>query len=510
MDTKAKIITFSSGKGGVGKTCTAVNLSILLAQQGFRVCLVDADSNLAKVNIMLKLAPEFTLELEQVLSGKKSLNDIILHKAGINIIPGSSDLMAPAQNKYMLATKLELKSNYDYLIINNSAGITENVISYVKVSDSANIVITPEPSSLTDAFALVRALQKRGNTKKLNIIVNNVASESYAKKIYQRFSASVVKRIGCELKYLGWIVSDDLIPKSISEQNPIVLQHPASHAALNLKDLSRELVSQLKQQSSARVITSNNADSHIYQADFSTPAKTTPLEMAEPVQPVQALSLSNAQLKTETPEPVKPVETLSLSNAQLKTELLQRFNAETAQLQMPEPVKPVQTLSLSDAQLKAELLQRINNEAYESSELKDILESINNAYLTRFGDYAVNLSGIIADAVNMDRISKNTMKHMILMLQGLYQDQYGSAQDIIAEATESETKQNILSQESIDQRVQLMQQLLDSDSNTEDTPDDQDKGPKLVASTDKSDVDLTKQELADSIRYASLTGNIKK
>ena len=226
LDTKAKIITFSSGKGGVGKTCTAVNLSILLAQQGFKVCLFDADANLANVNIMLKLAPESTLE--QVISGKKSLNDIILHKAGINVIPGASGLsdfisLAPAQQKRLQATMLELKSNYDYLLIDNSAGITENVLSYIKFSDSGIIVITAEPTSLTDAFALVRVLQKRGNTKKLNVIVNNVSSKSYALKIYQRFAAAVKKHIGCDLNYLGGIVSDELIPQSICDQNPIVL-----------------------------------------------------------------------------------------------------------------------------------------------------------------------------------------------------------------------------------------------------------------------------------------------
>ena len=467
LDTKAKIITFSSGKGGVGKTCTAVNLSILLAQQGFKVCLFDADANLANVNIMLKLAPESTLE--QVISGKKSLNDIILHKAGINVIPGASGLsdfisLAPAQQKRLQATMLELKSNYDYLLIDNSAGITENVLSYIKFSDSGIIVITAEPTSLTDAFALVRVLQKRGNTKKLNVIVNNVSSKSYALKIYQRFAAAVKKHIGCDLNYLGGIVSDELIPQSICDQNPIVLQHPAAPAALNLKDLSRELVSlQKQQQRTDSAKTSNKVETQFQQPDFSKPAETknTRLENREPV------------------------------------------------------VKPAQNPPLSNAELKAELLQRINNEAYESIELKDIVESINNAYLTRFGDYAVNLSGIIADAVNMDRISESTMKHLILTLQGLYQDQYGSTlevanivPEIIPDEPKPEPVQNIPSQESVDRLIHLMQQVLDLKSNTHVATDNHHE-PKLVTSASKSPVELTVQELADSIRYASLVGNIK-
>ena len=174
MDTKAKIITISSGKGGVGKTCTSVNLAILLAHKGYKVCLFDADANLANVNIMLKLVPQFTLH--HVISGQKTLNDVTLHKAGIHIIPGASGLtdfisLTADQQQRLLNTMRDLKSKYDYLIIDNPAGINENVLSYIKFSDYGIIVISPEPTSLTDAFALIRVLQKRGNKKLLNVIV---------------------------------------------------------------------------------------------------------------------------------------------------------------------------------------------------------------------------------------------------------------------------------------------------------------------------------------------------
>ena len=138
LDTKAKIITISSGKGGVGKTCASVNLSILLAQQGYKVCLFDADANLANINIMLKLIPEFTLE--HVLSGEKSLNDITLHKAGLHVIPGASGIssfvsLAVKQQQRLIQSLQEMKNKYDYLIIDNPAGISENVLSYIKLSN---------------------------------------------------------------------------------------------------------------------------------------------------------------------------------------------------------------------------------------------------------------------------------------------------------------------------------------------------------------------------------------
>lgn len=442
LDTKAKIITISSGKGGVGKTCTSVNLAILLAQQGNRVCLFDADANLANVNIMLKLAPEFTLH--NVISGQKSLNDITLRKADIDIIPGASGLtdfisLTTEQQQRLQKTMRELKSKYDYLLIDNPAGINENVLSYINFSDHGIIVITPEPTSLTDAFALVRVLQKRGNKKRLNIIVNNAPNNDYALKIFNRFLAAVKKHIGCQVNYLGFVLTDEKIPSSVSLQNPVVLQFPTAPSVRNYQKISIKLAS-LHNQTLAKA-QKQDLDKKPQQPDFSTTAS-------------------------------------SLNKA---------YRDKQSTLE-----------SISDEKLLAELINRIKNEKKGQKDLKDIVFQINNAYLEQFGDYAIDIPQLLYDALKMDRISKNTFQNLIATLLGLYQDKYEipfeghSTPKAVVIPKESNLKQ---------ETAELLISLLQQESTLAKSETEQ-SGPKVVRPIKlKHEIN---QDLLDSIRYASM------
>ena len=457
MDTTAKIITISSGKGGVGKTCTSVNLALLLAQQGYKVCLFDADANLANVNIMLKLVPEYTLH--HVISGQKSLNDITLHKAGINIIPGASGLtdfvsLTAEQQQRLLNTMLELKKKYDYLLIDNAAGINENVLSYIKYSNYGIIVISPEPTSLTDAFALVRVLQKRGNSKLLNIIVNNAPHEEYANKIFKRFSAAVEKHIGCQLNYLGCVVADEKIATSVCLQNPVVLEFPTTPSVRSYHKLSIKLAS-LQQQKIIEKTTSNEEQNSSQQPDFS-------------------------------------------SNA--------------ASLNQDNKIKESVVEPLSNDKLKTELINKIENDNNQQVELKELLQQINGAYLNRFGEYAVNLPLVLQDMMKMDRISKTTMQNLIMTLHGLYQDQYGVQLEVQTAGFQTtiktpDSKQNNLKQETAELLVKLLQQESFSTTVKENSKTFEQKGPKLVPPIDSITINNTNQDLIDSIRYASLVDN---
>ena len=245
MNTKAKIITISSGNSGAGKTCTAVNLAVLLAQKGHKVCLFDADAKLENVNIMLNLLPDFTLQ--DVLSGDKTLNEITLHTAGLDVIPGITGLtsfisLSKEQQIRLQNSMLQLQAEYDYLIIDNTAGISNSVRYYTKISDYVIIVITPDPASLSAAFSLIRVLQKRGNAKKYQIMVNNVSDEVYAKRIFNRFFTPIEKHIGCKINYLGCVISDEMLPASICLQNPVVLEYPTSASAFSFRQLARQLI----------------------------------------------------------------------------------------------------------------------------------------------------------------------------------------------------------------------------------------------------------------------------
>ena len=454
VDNQAKIITISSGKGGVGKTCTSVNLAILLAQQGYKVCLFDADANLANVNIMLKLVPEYTLH--HVISGQNSLSDITLNKAGIHVIPGASGLtdfisLTAEQQKRLLNTMRELKNKYDYVLIDNPAGINENVLSYVKFSDHGIIVISPEPTSLTDAFALVRVLQKRGNKKTLNIIVNNAPNEAYADKIFKRFVAAVEKHIGCELNYLGCVVSDEKVSTSVCLQNPVVLEFPTTPSARNYNALSIKL-SSLQEQKSTNI--------------------TKPLQQHASQQP--------------------------------------SFSNNAASLNQAYKIKESAVEPLISEKLKTEFINKIEDNKSEQSELKEILKQFNNAYLKRFGDYVVDVPHMLQDMMKMDRVSKSTMQNLIKTLHGLYQDQYGTSLEVKANTDVYDLNKNSLKQDTAELLIKLLQQENFSAKET-NTPEvgqaaDQ-KGPKLVPPVESAPVSDIHQDLIDSIRYASMVDN---
>ena len=449
LDTKAKIITISSGKGGVGKTCTSVNLAILLAQQGYKVCLLDADANLANVNIMLKLTPKFTLH--DIISGKKSLRDITLHKAGIYIIPGASGLtdfisLTTAQQQRMLKTMQDLKSKYDYVIIDNPAGINENVLSYIKFSDHGIIVISPEPTSLTDAFALIRVLQKRGNRKVLNVIVNNAPHDQYALKVFNRFLAAVKKHIGCQLNYLGCVVADDKIPTSVSLQNPVVLQFPTAPSVRNYHKLS--------------------------------------------------VKLTHIQQQTDADKPLKTID---------KTPQQPDFSTNAAYLKQDRIMEPatdgLDKKPLVTEELKIALIDQINDKNTEEATLKVILQQINAAYLKRFGGYVIDIPQVLHDAMKMDRISQSTMKNLIMTLEGLYQDQYGIPLKDKATSIPTESKEKNLKQETAELLIKLLQEDNPAESEVIDNVNEH-TGPKLVP-TLKSRGN-TNQDLIDSIRYAAM------
>jgi flagellar biosynthesis protein FlhG len=241
----ARVLTVTSGKGGVGKTNICANLAIQLARQGFRTCLFDADLGLANVNILLKLYPEYNLE--DVLFGNKCIDDIVINNHhGIDIIPGSSGVAKLAdldqkQIKQLIASFSKLQQ-YDYILFDTSAGISRNVISFCMAASQIILVITPEPTSLTDAYALLKVLSLNGHTEEVLVVVNQTKNVRIAKLAYNKLKDTVQKFLPINITPLGTVLKDAQVTEAVKEQEPFLLKAPQSLASRCIQSLTKQLL----------------------------------------------------------------------------------------------------------------------------------------------------------------------------------------------------------------------------------------------------------------------------
>jgi MinD-like ATPase involved in chromosome partitioning or flagellar assembly len=239
---RGRVITISSGKGGVGKTNISVNLAISLAKKGRSVCVFDADTSLANVNILLNLSPEFTLE--QVLDGSKKIDEILLEgPGGITIVPAASGIaefasLNIAQQKTLLQALTTLEQRFDYLIIDTAAGISTNVTTFLQATEHCVLVVTPEPTSLTDAFALMKVMRQRQCESKIHILTNMVDNYPNSVDIYKRLSGAAARYLNTDLDYLGYVPRDEYLRLSVQKQIPVTVGYPGSQASYRFQALA--------------------------------------------------------------------------------------------------------------------------------------------------------------------------------------------------------------------------------------------------------------------------------
>jgi flagellar biosynthesis protein FlhG len=240
-----RIITITSGKGGVGKTNISVNAALHLAERGYRTCLFDADLGLANVNILLQLNPE--RNLEDVLLHNCGLRDIIIRDFhGIDIIPGSSGVermanLESAQIDSLIRSFAELEE-YDIFLLDTSAGISKNVLAFCLASSEVVLVICPEPTSLTDAYSLLKILTQNTFNGTVKVVVNQCSSVALAKRAYNKFKETVQKYLQLELVPLGIILQDHNVVDAIKAQQPFILRYPESKAAQGIRHIAGNLL----------------------------------------------------------------------------------------------------------------------------------------------------------------------------------------------------------------------------------------------------------------------------
>jgi len=222
-----RVIAISSGKGGVGKSTIAVNLGISLAKTGARVCLLDADTGLANINILLGVTPQYSLE--HVLSGARTVEEVMVDAPlGLKLIPGANGIsecvsLQPRQQLRLTRELARIESDFDFILIDTAAGIAQTTLDFVYSAQYTLIVITPEPTSLTDAYSLIKLLNRRRRRIHYLVVVNICANGNEAKEVFNRFSAAVKKYIGVELQFLGYVLRDESLRAAVTLQNPVAL-----------------------------------------------------------------------------------------------------------------------------------------------------------------------------------------------------------------------------------------------------------------------------------------------
>jgi flagellar biosynthesis protein FlhG len=245
MPDPVRVIAVTSGKGGVGKTNISVNLAASLSLAGQRVMLMDADLGLANVDVLLGLEPHF--DLQHVISGEKSLDEIIVEgPLGIHVVPASSGVermaeLTSVEHASLISAFSELEQPIDVLIVDTAAGIADGVVSFPKACQEVIVVVCDEPTSLTDAYALIKVLSMRHGIKQFQILANMVKDESQGLNLYEKLLNTTDRFLEVGLKYLGAVPFDEQLRQSVRAQKPVVEAYPRSPAAKALVRIGEKI-----------------------------------------------------------------------------------------------------------------------------------------------------------------------------------------------------------------------------------------------------------------------------
>ena len=243
---KTRIITVTSGKGGVGKTSLSINLAMAFAKTGKKVVVMDADLGLANVNVMLNMIPRYNLY--HVIKKQKTIKEILIETDyGISIVAGASGFSQIAnmseEDRKDFINELDTLSGADIIIIDTSAGVSSNVLDFIAAADDAIIITTPEPTAITDAYGIIKILATEYDTLNmgLKLVVNRAKGVAGAKDIADRMIKIAGQFLNLKLDYLGFVYEDSAVSHSVIRQKPFMAMDPKCRAGICVQHIAERL-----------------------------------------------------------------------------------------------------------------------------------------------------------------------------------------------------------------------------------------------------------------------------
>lgn len=256
----ARVITVTSGKGGVGKSNTAINLAIQFRKMNQRVLILDADFGLANIEIMFGTVPKYNL-YDLIYQGKNIREVITWGPMEVGFISGGSGIVGMANLtkdylNYIVQNLVELDSMADVIIVDTGAGISDAVLEFLVASNEILLVTTPEPTSITDSYSLLKALNRHNrfnaDYSSINVLANKVKNEEEGNTLYQKLNMVVSRYLKLPIEYLGYIPQDEQLARAVMQQMPVSIQSPMAKSALAYRNAALKLMHQEEESAKAK------------------------------------------------------------------------------------------------------------------------------------------------------------------------------------------------------------------------------------------------------------------
>lgn len=240
-----RVLAVSSGKGGVGKTNVAVNLGVSLSELGRQVVLLDADLGLANVDVLLGLQPKYNLS--HVLSGERSLDEILVEgPSGLKIVPASSGIqrmseLTSAEQAAVIRAFGEMSQDIDVLLVDTAAGISGGVVNFARACQDIVLVVCDEPTSLTDAYAFIKLLNRDYGVYRFQILTNMVQDFQQGQALFGKLCRVTDRYLDVTLDFLGAVPRDEQLRRAVQRQTPVVVAYPQSKASRAFRALALKM-----------------------------------------------------------------------------------------------------------------------------------------------------------------------------------------------------------------------------------------------------------------------------